>query len=142
MSETSTRLKPQQFHKAISQLLAEKLKPFEPQPGEPKKDLNLVACVEIYTEIFNTMVEVVTEANLGSGDEETGARITNEGMNYLAQSYYDGILINGHQELDPDIFTQRAKVENISTEELTLLAVMLSGTDFALDVLEELKKRT
>ena len=142
MSET-TKLKPQQFHKAISQLLAEKLKPFEPQPGEPKKDLNLVACVEIYTEIFNTMVEVVTEANLGSGpDDESGARITNEGMNYLAQSYYDGILINGHQELDPEIFTQRAKVENISTEELTLLAVMLSGTDFALEVLEELKKRT
>lgn len=141
MSETA-RLKPQQFHKAISQLLAEKLKPFEPQPGETPKDLNLVTCVEIYTEIFNTMVEVITEANLGSGDAATGQGITNEGMNYLAQSYYDGILINGIQELDPEIFTQRAKLENVSTEELTLLAVMLSGTDFALDVLEELKKRT
>jgi len=140
MSET-TKLKPQQFHKAISQLLAEKLKPFEPKPGEPKKDLNLVTCVEIYTEIFSTMVEVITDANLGTGDAAAGQGITNEGMNYLAQAYYDGILINGHQELDPDIFTQRAKVELISTEELTLLAVMLSGTDFALPVLEEINKR-
>lgn len=130
MSEKS-KLKPQEFHKVISQLLGAKLKRFEPADGN-KLDLNLVTCVEIYTEIFNTMVEVITTAEI---------EVTNEGMNYLAQNYYDGILINGHQELDPDIFTQRAKVENMETEELTLLAVLLSGTDFALPVLEEIKKR-
>ena len=62
-------------------------------------------------------------------------------MNYLSQQYYDGVLINGHQELDPDIFTQRAKLDGISTEELTLLAVMLNGTDFAVPLIEEVKKR-
>lgn len=129
MSES--KLQPAQFHKVISQLLGQKLKRFEPTGGE-KLDLNLVTCVEIYTEIFETMVEVIT-----TGEVE----LTNEGMNYLAQNYYDGVLINGHQELDPDIFTQRAKVENMATEELTLLAVLLSGTDFALPVLEEIKKR-
>jgi len=129
MSES--KLKPAQFHQVFSQLLGQKLKRFEPK-GDEKLDLNLVTCVEIYTEIFNTCVEVITGAEM---------EVTNEGMNYLAQCYYDGILINGIQELDPDIFTQRAKVENMDTEELTLLAVLLSGTDFALDVLQEIKKR-
>jgi hypothetical protein len=130
MSET--KLKPQQFHKAISALLTEKLRPLLPQDDGTSKDLNLVTCVEIYTTIFESLVEVVTTS---------GIEVTNEGMNYLAQQYYDGILINGHQELDPNIFTQRAKVENMETEELTLLAVMLVGTDFALPVLEEIRKR-
>ena len=52
------------------------------------------------------------------------------------------ILINGYQELDPNIFTQRARLDSMETEELTLLAVMLSGTDFALPILEEIKKRS
>jgi hypothetical protein len=128
-----SKLKPQEFHRIISNLLSARLKPMLPQDNGTKKDLNLVACVEIYNKIFETMVEVITEADVG---------ITNEGMNYLAQQYYDGVLINGHQELDPDIFTQRAKVTNMETEELTLLAVLLNGTDFALPVLEEVKKRS
>lgn len=128
-----SKLKPQQFHKIISSLLGARLKPMLPQDDGTKQDLNLVACVEIYSKIFETMVEVVTEADIG---------ITNEGMNYLAQQYYDGVLINGRQELDPEIFTQRAKPENMETEELTLLAVLLNGTDFALPILEEVKKRS
>lgn len=121
--------KPQDFHKAISTLLGAKLKPLT----ERKADLNLVTCTEIYTTIFETLVEVVSEADIA---------ITNEGVNYLAQQYYDGILINGTQELDPDIFSQRAKLENISTEELTLLAVMLQGTDFCVPIIREVKRRS
>jgi|SRR5581483_746681 len=129
MSES--KIKPGQFHQVFSQLLGQKLKRFESKDGA-KVDLNLVTCVEIYTEIFETCVEVITTSEI---------ELTNEGMNYLAQQYYDGVLINGHQELDPEIFSQRAKVENMETEELTLLAVLLSATDFALPVLEEIRKR-
>ncbi len=128
-----SKLEPQQFHKAISTLLGEKLKPLLPKDDGSSTTLNLVSCVEIYTTIFETMVEVISEADIA---------ITNEGMNYLSQAYYDGILINGHQELDPNIFTQRAKLDSMETDELALLAVMLSGTDFALPVLEEIKKRS
>jgi hypothetical protein len=125
-------LEPQQFHKAISALLDGKLKPLWPKDDGSKTDLNLGTCVEIYTTIFEAMVEVISTS---------GVEVTNEGMNYLAQQYYDGILINGHQELDPNIFTQRARLDSMETEELTLLAVMLVGTDFALPILEEIKKR-
>lgn len=121
-------MKPGDFHQAISKLLGSKLEALELKD----KDLNLPVCVEIYTTIFDTLVEVVTQAE---------APITNEAMNYLAQQYYDGVLVNGHQELDPDIFTQRAKVENIETKELALLAVMLYSTDFAMPILAEIKKR-
>jgi len=124
-------IKPQEFHKAIAQLLGAKLKPLI--SVDDPKSLNLVACVEIYTTIFETLVEVITEADLA---------ITNEGMNYLAQQYYSGVLINGQHELDPDIFTQVAKLSEISTEELTLIAVMLNGTDFAVPVIEEVRRRS
>ena len=122
-------MKSQELHQTIAKLLHTKLLPF----ASDGRDLNLVTCVEIYSTIFETLVEVIQEAQLP---------ITNEGMNYLAQQYYDGIKINGTQELDPEIFTQRAKVENIETKELALLAVILNGTDFAFPLLEEIKKRS
>lgn len=120
------------FHAVISVLLHERLKPLMPQADGTKKDLNLLTCVEIYTTIFDALVEVISESQI---------KIDNEALNYLAQQYYDGILINGTQELDPEIFTQRAKVDNIPTQELALLAVMLKGTDFALPIIEEIQKR-
>ena len=122
-------MKPGEFNETISRLLSAKLQPFVAE----KRDLNLVTCIEIYTTIFDALVEVITGAE---------APVTNEAVNYLAQQYYDGVLINDNQELDPDIFTQRAKLENIATRELALLAVMLFGTDFALPVLAEIKKRS
>jgi len=121
-------MKISQFHDVIAKLLGEKLKHF----NNSKKTLDLVACVEIYQVIFDSLVEVIQESNV---------KLTNESMNYLAQQYYDGVLINGRQELDPNIFSPRAKLENIETKECALLAVMLSGTDFAVPIIQEIKKR-
>ena len=54
----------------------------------------------------------------------------------------DSISINDTQELDPNIFTQRAKLENIETKELALMAVMMSGTPFAIPFIHEVKRRS
>ena len=115
------------FNEVITKLLGERLKQYN------EKNLDLPVCVDIYQTIFNTLVEVFEQAQMG---------LTNEAMNYLAQQYYDGVLVNGTQELDPEIFTQRAKVENIETKELALLAVMLNGTDFAIPLIQEVKRRS
>jgi gamma-glutamyl-gamma-aminobutyrate hydrolase PuuD len=120
-------MKISRFNEAVVKLLSEKLKKFN------DKTLDLVLCTEVFSIIFNTLVEVF---------ETAGTGLTNEAMNYLAQQYYDGVVINGNQELDPNIFTQRAKVENIETRELALLAVMLNGTDFAIPLIHEIKKRS
>ena len=122
-------MRPGEFSEAIGRLLEAKLRPFV----SDKRDLNLATCIEIYTAIFESLAEVMTQSE---------APVTNEALNYLAQQYYDGVLINGNQELDPNIFTQRAKLENIETRELALLAVMLWGTDFAKPVVAEIKKRS
>lgn len=122
-------MKPRELHETISKLLGSKLQPLIAD----EKSLNLVTCVEIYTTIFDVLVEVMTNAEIN---------ITNESMNYLAQQYYDGVLVNGTQELDPEIFTQRAKLEGIETKDLALLAVVLNGTDFAVPIIHEIKKRT
>jgi hypothetical protein len=121
-------MKTTQFHDVIAKLLGERLKHF----NNSKKTLDIVACVEIYQTIFDSLVEVFKTSNV---------TLTNEAMNYLAQQYYDGVLINGRQELNPNIFTTRAKLENIETKECALLAVMLNGTDFAIPILQEIKKR-
>jgi hypothetical protein len=70
------------------------------------------------------------------------ALIDNEAANYIAQAYYDGILIQGKHVLDPTIFDKRAKLENIPTKELVVMAVMLESTDFKLPIVEEIKKRS
>jgi hypothetical protein len=120
-------MKVSKFHEAFSTLLADRLTYFN------DKTLDLVVCVEIFQVIFNTLVDVTATSPV---------QLTNEAMNYLAQQYYDGILINGRQELNPNIFTQRAKLENIETKELALLAVMLNGTEFAIPLIQEVKKRS
>lgn len=119
-------MKVSKFNEAISKLLTEKLKQFH------QKTPNSTVSLQIYVEIFNSLVEVFQTSNI---------ELTNEAMNYLAQQYYDSILINGTQELDPNIFDKRAKIENITTKELALLAVMLSGTDFTLPLIHEIKRR-
>lgn len=116
-----------QFNEVITRLLGERLKEYH------TKKLDLVVCVDIYQAIFGTLVEVF---------EAAGTGLSNESMNYLAQQYYDAVLINGREELDPNIFTQRAKMENIETKELALLAVMLNGTDFAIPLIQEVKRRS
>jgi len=56
--------------------------------------------------------------------------------------YYDSVTINGNQDLDPHIFTQRAKLSNIETKELALLATMMNGTPFAAPFIGEIKRRS
>lgn len=120
-------MKVSKFNEAFTKLLADRLTYFS------DKKLDLVICTEIYQVIFNTLVDVISPSS---------ANLSNEAMNYLAQQYYDGILINGNQELDSNIFSQRAKLENIETKELALLAVMLNGTEFTIPLIQEIKRRS
>ena len=114
------------FHVAIAQLLTAKLEEFK------TSSLDDSMCIQIYTSIFNTLVELFKAAK---------APIGNEAVNYIAQQYYDGILINDTHELNPNIFTPRAALENIPTKELAFMAVALAGTDFRIPILEAIKKR-
>lgn len=118
-------MKGKKFNDSMLQLLQTKLQKYT--------TLNRTTCLQIYNDIFESMVDVF---------QASGAQLTNEAVNYLAQQYYDGVLVNNTQELDPNIFEQRAKLENIATKELALLAVMLGGTDFAVPVLQEIKRRS
>jgi hypothetical protein len=122
-------MKSQELQQIITELLQLKLRPLI----SDEKSLNSSSCIEIYVTIFEALTEVVQEAHLP---------ISNEGMNYLAQQYYDGIRINDVHELDPTIFDKRVSVGDMPTKELALLAAILSGTDFILPVVEEIKRRS
>jgi hypothetical protein len=90
-------------------------------------------CMEIYGDIFYTLTELMKESQTPLG---------NEAVNMLAQMYYDAVTVNGNQELDPSIFTQRAKIENIPTSELALMATMMNGTPFGDFFISAVKKRS
>jgi len=120
-------MKKQKFHDSITKLLTERL-------GRRKgQKLDKQACIEIYSDIFFTLSEVVKQSN---------SPLCNESVNLLSQMYYDSITINSNEELDPNIFTQRAKLENIETKELALMAVMMNGTPFAVPLIAEVKLRS
>jgi len=95
--------------------------------------LTSVVCSEIYQDIFFSLTEVFKAAQ---------TPLSNESVNLLAQMYYDSVTINGNQDLDPHIFTQRAKLSNIETKELALLATMMNGTPFAAPFIGEIKRRS
>lgn len=94
-------------------------------------------CLQIYNEIFQCLVEVFEMFS-----DRSSVELTNEALNFLAQMYYDSIVINQNQELDPNIFTQRASVKNLETKELALLGLMFSGTELAIPFVQEVRHRS
>lgn len=115
------------IHESVSKLLTSKLAKYK------NEKLNAATCTTIYQDIFETFVDIFQESN---------TEISNEAMNLLCQMYYDAVSINGNQELDPNIFSQRANVKNVETKELALLASFFSNTPFAAPFIYEIKRRS
>ena len=115
------------LHESISKLLTDRL---AKRQGEK---LNYSVCSEIYQDIFFSLSEIVKESSVP---------LTNESVNFISQMYYDAVTINGGQELDPNIFTQRASLSNIETKEIALMAMMFNKTPFAVPFISEVKRRS
>ena len=121
----------QTFFESFQKLLSQNLAKYLPQSGECEP-LTSIVCTKIYETIYQTVVYVL---------ENSEVKISNESVNYVSQQYYDGVLINGNQELDPNIFEKRAKLDNVCNKDLLVIASLLDGTDFKYPVLEVLKRR-
>lgn len=116
------------FHEVFSELLQTRL-----LSVYKTMKLDRSTCLMIYRDIFDITSTIISESKI---------ELSNESVNYIAQQYYDGILINENDELDPNIFTQRASLSNIKTSELALLAMMMKGTLFTAPILAEIKMRS
>lgn len=119
--------KQKNIHESISKLIEQKI------AKHVKSRFDSTTCSAIYVDIFDALVNVFQTANL---------QITNEAVNLLSQMYYDSVSINGNDELDPNIFDKRAKLENVATKELSLLASMYRGTPFFEIFVYEINKRS
>lgn len=115
------------IHESISKLLIKKLDKYKSQ------NLNKETCVRIYQDMFDIVVDLFQESKI---------EVTNEAVNLICQMYYDSITINNNQELDPNIFSQRASVKNIETKELAMLASFFTKTPFAEPIIFEIKRRS
>lgn len=120
-------MKKSEVHETISKLLTDRLQ----RRVDQKFDRSV--CMEIYGDIFFTLTEIIKQA---------GTPLDNESVNLLAQMYYDSVVVNGNQELDPTIFSQRAKLENIPTKQLALMATMMNGTPFGDIFVSTIKRRS
>lgn len=116
------------FHETISTLLATKL-----EKDYANKSVNAEISQAIYVDLFEIIANVFSESK---------APLDNEAVNYIAQQYYDAILINKKHELDPNVFNQRASLKNIPTKQLVFIAMLFRDTDFKFPVFEEIKKRS
>jgi hypothetical protein len=115
------------IHESVSKLLTSKLEKYK------NNKLNPETCSSIYRDVFDCFVELFQNANI---------KLSNEAMNLISQMYYDSIAINGGQELDPNIFTQRATTRGVETKELAMLASFFNGTPFAGVFVGEIKRRS
>jgi|GEM_PF-5309151 len=115
------------IHESVSKLLSLKLEKYK------SEKLSSSTCTAIYQDIFETFVDLFQESKI---------EVSNEAMNMVCQMYYDAVTINGNQELDPNIFSQRASVKNVETKELGLLASLFSNTPFASPFIFEIKRRS
>lgn len=116
-------------HEVISSVIGQKLQKYV--DGDHKFDSS--TCLMIYSDIFNSLLEIFCKSNV---------KLCNESVNFLAQMYYDSIELNGGQVLDPNIFTQRAKLDNIETRELALMAMLMTKSPFAIPFVAEVKHRS
>jgi hypothetical protein len=114
------------IHESVTKLLAGKLEKHK------NRKLNAETCNLIYQDVFNCFVDLFKNAEI---------KLSNEAMNLISQMYYDSISINDTQELDPNIFTQRATTKNVETKELAMLASFFNGTPFAGVFIGEIKRR-
>lgn len=117
-------------HETLTKILNERLQ------KRLQQSLNREICSEIYQDIFFTLSEIIKEA---------GTPLNNEAVNLLAQMYYDSVDLqttSGPMGLDPNVFTQRAKLENVPTNELVLLGTMMSGTPFGDVFIGAVKRRS
>ena len=92
--------------------------------------------LEVYMVIFNVLGDMFNQANM---------KLSDEGVNFLAQLYYDSISLNGDERegMDPNIFTQRARLDNIRTEELILYANLFKDVPAYLGLfMAEIKRRS
>lgn len=120
-----------QIHDALSALLTSRLSKYSGQRFDS------TTCKLIYQDMFECIVDVF---------QESGASLSNESVNLVAQMYYDSVTVKDNcgapQVLDPNIFDKLAKTENIETRELAMLATMFNGTPFAPIFIHAVKRRS
>lgn len=94
------------FSKMMEEMLNERLRIFK------GKSFNKATLMELYTTIFNLCSDIFIQSKV---------ELSNEAVNMVAQLYYEDININNKQGVDEQIYTQKAKFENIPNFELIIM---------------------
>jgi len=92
-------------------------------------------CAKIYVSMFESVNELVGMV------PELKKNLDEQSVNFIAQGYYDLIEVNG-QTLDPNVFTKRVKVTELSTRQLALVGLLFVDTPILSEIMVTLKKRS
>jgi hypothetical protein len=115
------------FSKMMEMMLNERLTVFK------GKTLNRGTLMELYTTIFNLVSDIFVQSKV---------QLSNEAVNLVAQLYYEDININHRQGVDEQIYTQRAKFENIPNHELVIMTKLWKDHPYGQLFVQVLKKRS
>lgn len=115
------------FSKMMEEMLNERLKIFK------GKTLNRQTLMELYTTIFNLSSDIFIQSKV---------ELSNEAVNMIAQLYYEDININHRQGVDEQIYTQKAKFENIPNHELVIMTKLWKDHPYGQVFVGALKKRS
>lgn len=117
-----------ELHDSIQKMVKSTLETYK------NKGFNKENCIQIYASLFKVFEELVTSI------PELSKYITNDGLNFVCQSYYDMIQIND-QFLIPDIFDKEVTIKDLSTPELIRCLMLLTNTPFQSMIIQEIKHR-
>jgi GrpB-like predicted nucleotidyltransferase (UPF0157 family) len=88
--------------------------------------------MELYGTIFNSIADIFLQSKV---------KMSNETMNFVAQCYYEDVEINGRNEIDKMIYTQKAKIESVPNHELVILTKLWKDHVYAKIFVQALKSR-
>lgn len=97
------------------------------------KQLNRATLMELYATIFNLTSDIFIQSRV---------ELSNEAVNMIAQLYYEDININHKQGVDEQIYTQRAKFENIPNHELVIMTKLWKDHPYGQLFVDQLKRRS
>lgn len=97
-----------------------------------KETLNRHVYMEIYTAIYNAVYDLLVKGHF---------KLTNDAVNYIAQSYWDMLSINNSENGIPDdIFTKRITINDIPIEDVAKIFILFRGSPLCIEAAKRLRR--
>lgn len=118
------------FNQSFIKLMNSKLEKYH------TKKINQSLSKSVYQDVYNVLTEILS---LAAGSKYS---LSHESLSYFTQLYYDCIISSDGQKLDTNTIGKLANLSKIDNKELDFYSFAFYGTDLAIHVNHEIKRRS